>query len=303
MSELRDLYQEVILDHNKRPRNFGALDDANRHADGHNPLCGDQISIYLKLNGDIIEDIRFEGQGCAISKASASMMTAELKGKTLAGSGKHLRRVSRNGRRPGGIGRRRSRSVGQIGGVFRRPRIPRPREMRQPRLAHPSRRPGKSRAAGDDGVGIRYSVFGIRKFRCYIFFHTRKIRMCNAVPNTEYRIPNTRSALWNYPQLKKPYWKARLLRRSATVYDPEIPVNVYDLGLIYNIDISSQADVHIQMTLTSPGCPVAGTLPPEVEEKAESVPGVREASVEIVWEPQWNMDMMTDEAKLDLGLF
>ena len=84
MSELRDLYQEVILDHNKKPRNFGALPDANRHADGHNPLCGDQISVSLKLNGDTIEDIRFEGQGCAISKASASMMTAELKGKTLA---------------------------------------------------------------------------------------------------------------------------------------------------------------------------------------------------------------------------
>lgn len=84
MSELRDLYQEVILDHNKKPRNFGALPDANRHADGHNPLCGDQISVAIKLNGDTIEDIRFEGQGCAISKASASMMTAELKGKTLA---------------------------------------------------------------------------------------------------------------------------------------------------------------------------------------------------------------------------
>ncbi len=84
MSELRDLYQEVILDHNKKPRNFGALPEANRHADGHNPLCGDQISVSLKLNGDTIEDIRFEGQGCAISKASASMMTAELKGKTLA---------------------------------------------------------------------------------------------------------------------------------------------------------------------------------------------------------------------------
>lgn len=84
MSELRDLYQEVILDHNKRPRNFGALPDATRHADGHNPLCGDQISVSVKLNGDVIEDIRFEGQGCAISKASASMMTAELKGKTLA---------------------------------------------------------------------------------------------------------------------------------------------------------------------------------------------------------------------------
>ncbi len=103
--------------------------------------------------------------------------------------------------------------------------------------------------------------------------------------------------------IEKTVLEGEIIEAIRTVYDPEIPVNVYDLGLIYNIDISSQADVHIQMTLTSPGCPVAGTLPPEVEEKAESVPGVREASVEIVWEPQWNMDMMTDEAKLDLGLF
>ena len=83
MSELRDLYQEVILDHNKKPRNFGVLEDATRRADGHNPLCGDQLSVYVKLNKDVIEDIRFQGQGCAISKASASMMTSALKGKTL----------------------------------------------------------------------------------------------------------------------------------------------------------------------------------------------------------------------------
>lgn len=83
MSDLRELYQEVILDHNKKPRNFGPLEDANRLAEGHNPLCGDQVRVALKLNGDLIEDIRFEGHGCAISKASASMMTTALKGKTL----------------------------------------------------------------------------------------------------------------------------------------------------------------------------------------------------------------------------
>jgi nitrogen fixation protein NifU and related proteins len=83
MSELRDLYQEVILDHNKRPRNFRNMDDATRHAEGHNPLCGDRVTIFVRLTGDRIEDVSFQGSGCAISKASASLMTDRVKGSTL----------------------------------------------------------------------------------------------------------------------------------------------------------------------------------------------------------------------------
>ena len=82
MSDLSELYQEVILDHNKSPRNFRILKDANRTAEGYNPLCGDQITIYLKLEEGVIKEISFQGAGCAISKASASMMTASLKGKS-----------------------------------------------------------------------------------------------------------------------------------------------------------------------------------------------------------------------------
>ena len=84
MSDLRDLYQEVILDHNRRPRNFQKLDGANRMAEGYNPLCGDQLTVYLRLEDGVIKDISFQGSGCAISKASASMMTASLKGKSKA---------------------------------------------------------------------------------------------------------------------------------------------------------------------------------------------------------------------------
>jgi nitrogen fixation NifU-like protein len=84
MSELSDLYQEVILDHNRRPRNFHALADASHTAEGYNPLCGDRLTLYLKLAGETIEDVAFEGAGCAISKASASMMTDALKGRTVA---------------------------------------------------------------------------------------------------------------------------------------------------------------------------------------------------------------------------
>ena len=83
MSELSDLYQEVILDHNRSPRNFKKLDHADRKADGYNPLCGDQITVYVKLENGVIREVSFQGSGCAISKASASMMTASLEGKTV----------------------------------------------------------------------------------------------------------------------------------------------------------------------------------------------------------------------------
>ena len=82
-SELRDLYQEVILDHNKRPRNFRVMEDANHRADGHNPLCGDRVTVFVRLAGDRIEDVSFQGSGCAISKASASLMTDSVKGQSL----------------------------------------------------------------------------------------------------------------------------------------------------------------------------------------------------------------------------
>jgi len=84
MSELTDLYQEVILDHNRRPRNFHALANASHSAEGYNPLCGDRLTLYLSVNEGVITEAAFEGAGCAISKASASMMTETLKGKTLA---------------------------------------------------------------------------------------------------------------------------------------------------------------------------------------------------------------------------
>jgi nitrogen fixation NifU-like protein len=82
MADLRDMYQEVILEHAKSPRNFRALDARSRKAEGFNPLCGDRCTVYLAMRGDLIEDIAFQGSGCAISRASASMMTQSLKGKT-----------------------------------------------------------------------------------------------------------------------------------------------------------------------------------------------------------------------------
>jgi nitrogen fixation protein NifU and related proteins len=84
MSSLNELYQNVILEHNRSPRNYRTMPDADRKASGQNPLCGDQVTVWVRLNGDVIEDVSFEGAGCAISRASASLMTAAVKGKTRA---------------------------------------------------------------------------------------------------------------------------------------------------------------------------------------------------------------------------
>ncbi len=83
MDELRELYQQVILDHNRNPKNFHELPEANRHSEGYNPLCGDRVKIYLDVEDDVIRDVAFQGAGCAISKASASVMTTLIKGKTV----------------------------------------------------------------------------------------------------------------------------------------------------------------------------------------------------------------------------
>lgn len=88
-----------------------------------------------------------------------------------------------------------------------------------------------------------------------------------------------------------------------TIYDPEIPVNIYELGMIYEIKIDDEDNVYIKMTLTTPACPVAGSLPGEVRERIQNVPGVNQVEIDLVWDPPWTTEMMTEEAKLQLGMF
>ncbi|MGC9258467.1 MAG: iron-sulfur cluster assembly accessory protein [Phycisphaerae bacterium] len=96
--------------------------------------------------------------------------------------------------------------------------------------------------------------------------------------------------------------EAAIVEKLRTIFDPEIPVNIYDLGLIYRIDISAQKEVTVDMTLTAPGCPVAGSMPPAVQQAVESVEDVKTAKVNLVWEPAWSKDRMSDAALLQLGL-
>ncbi len=97
--------------------------------------------------------------------------------------------------------------------------------------------------------------------------------------------------------------RQKVIDTLCAIFDPEIPVNIYELGLVYNLDVQTDGKVDIRMTLTSPMCPVAGSLPPEVETKVNAVPGVTNVSVELVWDPPWSMDKMSEAAKLQLGFF
>ena len=94
----------------------------------------------------------------------------------------------------------------------------------------------------------------------------------------------------------------RVIEALKTVYDPEIPVNIYELGLVYTLDVDAEGNVKVDMTLTAPGCPVAGTLPPEVEAKIREVPGVTSAQVTLVWEPTWDRSRMSELARFMLGM-
>ena len=97
--------------------------------------------------------------------------------------------------------------------------------------------------------------------------------------------------------------EAKIIAALKTVYDPEIPVNIYEIGLVYGVDIDPAGAVVVRMTLTSPGCPVAVSLPLEVEAKVQTIPGVTSVRVDLVWEPPWNPGMMSEAAKLELGFF
>ena len=110
-------------------------------------------------------------------------------------------------------------------------------------------------------------------------------------------------ALGRLNPIEKGLLEEEVIAALKTCYDPEIPVDIYELGLIYDINVDVERFVTLQMTLTSPGCPVAGSLPGEVERKVASVEGVLGAKVELVWEPPWTMEQMSEEARLDLGFF
>lgn len=259
MSELQDLYQEVILDHNRQPRNFRKLEGADHQAEGYNPLCGDQLTVYLHMEGDRVADISFVGSGCAISKASASVMTTSVKGKTR-------------------------REIQKLFDQFHR------MVMGQGDIQKIASEVGK--LAVFSGV----SEFPARVKCASLAWHTLKAAL-EGVKEAVSTESDEAPAKVDVEELRQ-----KIVEKLKTCFDPEIPVNIYELGLIYDVSVKPAGEVEIQMTLTTPACPVAGSLPPEVEAKVKAIPGVASVKVEVVWEPPWSPAMMSEAARLQLGM-
>ena len=266
--DVRELYREAILDHNRKPRNFRKLEGANRTAEGYNPLCGDKVKVHLRIENDLVSDIGFEGSGCAISIASASMMTESVKGHTLP----------------------------EVQTLF---------EKFHTLLTSDT-------SAGSQPIDIgKLAVFaGVREFpirvKCATLpWHTLSAAIENGA---EPELATTESGPPSQPALplsSSPVTsdlQRHIIEALRNVYDPEIPVNLYDLGLIYDIVVEPSGAVTIRMTLTAPTCPIADALLWQVDKTVRAVPGVTDVIVNLVWDPPWSRSMMSESAKIQLDL-
>ena len=253
---IRDRYQEIILEHGKNPRNLGKTDNFNKDAKGNNPLCGDNVHVYLKLNDQRkVEDISFEGSGCAISMASASIMTDLIKGR----SDNEAKEIIED----------------FLGMIKENPEL-------------------KSNILKEDDKTKLMCLSGVKQYpmrvKCAtLSWHT----LVSAMENDGKEISTEK---WYFMEIKD-----KIIEEIKKIYDPELPVNIYDLGLIYDVQVN-QKKAKIKMTLTTPNCPVAESLPKEVKEGAMQVEEIEDVDLELVWDPPWTKDMMSDAAKLELNL-
>lgn len=266
MLDVRDLYREAILDHNRKPRNFRKLEGANRTAEGYNPLCGDKVKVYLRIENDRVNDVGFEGAGCAISIASASMMTESVRGRT----------------------------VPDVLTLFESFHALLTRET----------------DAGSQPVDLgKLAVFsGVREFPIRVKCATLPWHTLRAAIESRPEAVTTESGQASQPAsvpmapLNASDLRQHIIEALRTVYDPEIPVNLYDLGLIYDIAVEPSGAVTIRMTLTAPACPIADALLWQVDKTVRAVPGVTGVTVNLAWDPPWNRSMMSESAKIQLGL-
>ena len=310
MDELRDLYQEIILDHGKAPRNFRHPESANREAYGHNPLCGDRVRVFVTVDdAQVVTDVAFEGKGCAICLASASMMTELMRGRTVSesrGLFDRFRAMIKGNGSPadsaldGELGTLTALSGVKafpsrikcaslpwhtyIAALDGRVETTATESRKGPERSMHASSPKPTRDLTDESLTLAdfmprpakasYSADGVT-------------RLAAAPGNADLAAP-TRDAV---------------IAAVKTVQDPEIPVDLFNLGLIYKIEIDDTGHVAIDMTLTAPACPVAGTMPVMVAEAVVAVPGVKDCAVALVWDPPWTKDRMSEEARLLLDMF
>jgi nitrogen fixation NifU-like protein len=215
------------------------------------------VKVYLRVEDDVVEEVGFEGSGCAISTASASLMTESVKGKKRS----------------------------EVQEIFER--------------FHALVAGEDAKPPGGSGLGKLEALAGVREFPMRVKCATL---VWHALVAALHQSQGTVTTETGTEERTPEQIRTDVIDALRSIYDPEIPVDIYELGLVYDVSIDDSGAVQIRMTLTSPMCPVAGSLPPEVEAKVSAVPGVSSAGVDLVWDPPWNPSMMSEAARIELGM-
>ena len=282
-----DLYREIILEHFKNPRNHGVLENASLTAQGANPFCGDELEVTLLLRHEVIQEIRFQGKGCSISQASASMMTEAVKGKSIP-------------------------DVEQMAKLFKG-------VMLEGGLRGDDLPPDLEDAKALEGVK-KYPV----RIKCAILSWNTLLDGLEAHRKGKHSAAHVEGEEGAHPDLTQSLTseappapstaasasavgagdpKEEVQAALKSVIDPELNMNVVDLGLIYGVEIQGST-VKVTYTLTSPGCPLGPIIKGQIQSSLLKSPWVKEVQAELVWSPPWDPHTMaSEEAKTELGIW
>lgn len=279
MSLTDDLYREIILEHFKNPRNHGRLEQPDVLAEGANPFCGDELELSLALQADAVKDVRAQCKGCSISQASASMMTEAIKGKTLSAAedlAKKFKKMMLEGAPmdwPSEL-----EDLESLEGVKKYP------------------------------VRIKCAILGWNTLLNGIEAHRHGRHQAKHVEGEEGSHPDLAQQLTseNLPAVEKSRGnnlQEEVRTALKSVIDPELNLNVVDLGLIYGIEAQGSS-VKVTHTLTSPGCPLGPVIKGQIHSALGRLSWVKEIQVELTWAPPWDPHTMTsEEVKSELGIW
>ncbi len=283
MSLTDDLYREIILEHFKNPRNHGRLEKPDLTAQGANPFCGDELELTVALAGETLRDIRFQAKGCSISQAAASMMTEVVKGRTL-------------------------NEAEALAKQFKAVMLESAPLNLSPELEDLESLEGVRKYP----VRIKCAILGWNTLLDGIETHRQGGHQATHVEGEEGAHPDLAHQLTDKTASEAASLKETAAPNSLqeqvwttlkSVIDPELNINVVDLGLVYGIEIKENS-VKIVYTLTSPGCPLGPVIKGQMNSALTRLPWVKEIQPELVWSPPWDPHTMaSEEAKTELGIW
>lgn len=286
MSLTDELYRDIILEHFRNPRNVGRLEQPDFTSQGANPFCGDELELTVRLEGPRIRQIRIQAKGCSISQASASMMTEAVQGKTLKEAEALIRRFKATmlentpwESSPD------TEDLEALEGVKKYPVRIKCAILSWNTLAEgiQAHQKGQSQATHVEGEE------GSRPDLAFLLGETEPA-------------PSNRPAAAEEPSEESP--EGQLREALKKVIDPELNMNVVDLGLIYGISHGPEGNVKVTYTLTSPGCPLGPVIQGQIRSALGQIPWVKGVETDLVWQPPWDpRTMASEEVKTELGLW